>query len=462
MSAAASIRKRNSPLVSYDDDTLAMLNSVEFPSSSSSSTSTTPRRRNPQKSRNSVDSNATATESTIDSHVHTPTPVHRAKKKIFAAKIARLNEFLDMEESELCLRTADLRSFARSEGGLITDQIRAKIWPALANATAAGDMDGLEVESITESSCSDSDFETARSTMSSSEDCDTEDTGPTIDELKRHPEWNQVEMDVHRTLARFPPGTSEDERVSLQTDLIPLIVRVLSENCKFRYYQGFHDICLTLILVLGTESAFRVARILSHRTVFKRYLTKSLEESAMADLQYMFVLLFKHNKKLELYLREAELGTLFALSWPLTWFSHVLDDYQQVVMCFDVFLASDPLMPIYVAAAMLQEREVEIFNTEQDMPALHHLLSNVPADINMTTVLAVALDLFQQYPPSQLRHTYQREYDAECEASRYRHAPLPPANTMTRYSINKWITVGAVSAAAFYLIWSSQYLEAMR
>lgn len=50
----------------------------------------------------------------------------------------------------------------------------------------------------------------------------------------------------------------------------------------------------------------------------------------MQDLQLMYVLLFKHNHKLEEYLREAELGTLFALSWPLTWFSHVLDDYQQV------------------------------------------------------------------------------------------------------------------------------------
>lgn len=95
-------------------------------------------------------------------------------------------------------------------------------------------------------------------------------------------------------------------------------------------FVGFHDICLTLVLVLGTENALRVAKILAHRTVFKRYLTKSLEETAMHDLQYMYVLLFKHNRKLEEYLREAELGTLFALSWPLTWFSHVLDDYQKV------------------------------------------------------------------------------------------------------------------------------------
>ena len=52
----------------------------------------------------------------------------------------------------------------------------------------------------------------------------------------------------------------------------------------------------------------------------------------MHDLQYMYVLLFKHNPRLETYLREAELGTLFALSWPLTWFSHVLNDYKQVCL----------------------------------------------------------------------------------------------------------------------------------
>lgn len=53
-----------------------------------------------------------------------------------------------------------------------------------------------------------------------------------------HAEWNQVELDVHRTLARFPPNTSDLERRQLQTDLIPMIVELLYSNQAFRYYQG--------------------------------------------------------------------------------------------------------------------------------------------------------------------------------------------------------------------------------
>lgn len=46
-------------------------------------------------------------------------------------------------------------------------------------------------------------------------------------------------MDVNRTLARFPPNISDNERDTLQKDLTPLIVQILWENPTFSYYQGF-------------------------------------------------------------------------------------------------------------------------------------------------------------------------------------------------------------------------------
>lgn len=45
-------------------------------------------------------------------------------------------------------------------------------------------------------------------------------------------------MDVGRTLARFPPNISDNERCSLQEDLTPLIVRILWSCPRFHYYQG--------------------------------------------------------------------------------------------------------------------------------------------------------------------------------------------------------------------------------
>jgi len=168
-----------------------------------------------------------------------------------------------------------------------------------------------------------------------------------MDVLRSHREWNQVELDVNRTLARFPPNINEEEREVLQQDLTPLIVRVLCDNPMYNYYQGtlddlecneaasilgFHDVCLTALLVLNVEKAYKALRILSKRGSFYNYLTSSLEESALTELQHIYVLLYLHDPDLESHLRSAELGTLFAISWPITWFSHSIQEYSQVIV----------------------------------------------------------------------------------------------------------------------------------
>lgn len=53
-----------------------------------------------------------------------------------------------------------------------------------------------------------------------------------------------------------------------------------------------------------------------------------------------------------LSLCSAEVGTIFALSWLITWFGHVLSDFRHVVRLYDFFLACHPLMPIYFAAVV--------------------------------------------------------------------------------------------------------------
>ncbi|MFO0007493.1 MAG: hypothetical protein ACK559_40900, partial [bacterium] len=60
------------------------------------------------------------------------------------------------------------------------------------------------------------------------------------------------------------------------------------------------------------------------------------------------------------YLEKAELGTIFALPWLITWFGHVLPDYGDVVRLYDYFLAQPPLMPIYLAAAIVLHRREDI------------------------------------------------------------------------------------------------------
>lgn len=48
----------------------------------------------------------------------------------------------------------------------------------------------------------------------------------------------------------------------------------------------------------------------------------------------------------------AEVGTIFALSWLITWYGHVLSEFRHVLRLYDFFLASHPLMAIYFAAVV--------------------------------------------------------------------------------------------------------------
>jgi len=41
---------------------------------------------------------------------------------------------------------------------------------------------------------------------------------------------------------------------------------------------------------------------------------------------------------------------MFALSWFITWYSHVLDNLDIILRLYDLFIVSHFLMPIYVAA----------------------------------------------------------------------------------------------------------------
>jgi hypothetical protein len=45
---------------------------------------------------------------------------------------------------------------------------------------------------------------------------------------------------------------------------------------------------------------------------------------------------------------------MFALSWVLTLFSHDLEDFSAICRIFDYVIASPPIVPVYLAAAMIK------------------------------------------------------------------------------------------------------------
>ncbi|KAM9814030.1 TBC1 domain family member 20 [Neosynchiropus ocellatus] len=260
---------------------------------------------------------------------------------------------------------AALRRMAISEGGLLTDEIRQQVWPKLLNVPPKV----LEEE-------------------------------PDIVERENNKDYNQVLLDVQRSLRRFPPGMPDEQRAGLQEELIDIILRVLKRNPQLHYYQGYHDIVVTFLLVVGERLASTLVEKLS--THHLRDFMDPTMDNTKHILNYLMPIIERVNPEVHDFMQQAEVGTVFALSWLITWFGHVLSDFRHVVRLYDFFLACHPLMPIYFAAVIVLYREEEVLDCECDMAMVHHLLSQIPQDLPYETLISRAGDLFVQFPPSEL------------------------------------------------------------
>ncbi|KAJ6633533.1 TBC1 domain family member 20, partial [Pseudolycoriella hygida] len=252
--------------------------------------------------------------------------------------------------------------YAISEYGLINDDLRRKVWPLLV---------GIDPEEV--------------------------EPAPTLDELKTHPEYNQVILDVNRSLKRFPPGIPYEQRIALQDQLTVLILRVIIKYPHLKYYQGYHDVAVTFLLVVGDEIAFHVMEILS-----TNHLVECMQETmepTQKRLMSLYPLLRREKPYLSDYLERSTVGTLFALPWYLTWFGHSLNSYRSVVRLYDYFLASPILLPLYVTAAIVLYREDDIFKEDCDMASMHCVLSKLPEDLPFEYLLKQADALYKKYPP---------------------------------------------------------------
>ncbi|XP_068006329.1 TBC1 domain family member 20 [Melanerpes formicivorus] len=288
-----------------------------------------------------------------------PLPDVDAKTK---RKVVEICQALNSDPIDVAV----LRRMAISEGGLLTDEIRCKVWPMLLSVNS-DDLPPL----------------------------------PARKELREDSkDYQQVLLDVRRSLRRFPPGMPDDQREGLQEELIDIILHVLKRNPQLHYYQGYHDIVVTFLLVVGDRLATALVEKLS--THHLRDFMEPTMDNTKHILNYLMPIIDQVNPELHDFMQSAEVGTIFALSWLITWFGHVLSDFRHVVRLYDFFLACHPLMPIYFAAVIVLHRQQEVLDCECDMASVHHLLSQIPQDLPYETLISRAGDLFVQFPPSKL------------------------------------------------------------
>eukprot|EP00042_Codosiga_hollandica_P043954 m.424970 g.424970 ORF g.424970 m.424970 type:complete len:361 (+) comp56680_c0_seq17:3-1085(+) len=218
--------------------------------------------------------------------------------------------------------------------------------------------------------------------------------------VREHPEYNQVELDVARSLWKWPTDANATERKDLREQLSQIIHAILIRHPDLHYYQGFHDVVSVLLLVVGDEAAFHMteALVIAH---FRDCMGANLS-GVVAQLDLIFPLLAAVDAELAAFIRRSEVPPHFALSWVMTWFSHDLEDFAVAQLVFDFCLASHPLMPIYLAVEVVRYHRDLIMQTECDFPMVHTLLCSLPLKTPLADIFAPAIALMEVHPPPAL------------------------------------------------------------
>jgi len=284
-------------------------------------------------------------------------------------KVRRINNALDSDPVDI----EALRAFALSAYGYVTDDIRCRVWPKLLNVNVYN--------------------------LPRRKEVDVEQS-----EFRENKYFHQVRLDIDRSQRRFPSGTRVSRRRVLQSQLTNIIMRTLCRNPELHYYQGYHDIAVTLLRVVGEDLAMALLEQLSLHHI-RDFMDVNMERTNRM-LALIHPIISKMNEALGDFLQRAEVGQIFALSWLITWFGHNLEKFSAIVRLFDVFIATSPFMPIYIGAVIIESDSENILELDCEMSTVHSYLSKLPKSLvleEIEEVISRAYGVYQKHPPSLLQ-----------------------------------------------------------
>ncbi|KAI1148818.1 rab-GTPase-TBC domain-containing protein [Nemania diffusa] len=260
-----------------------------------------------------------------------------------------------------------LRNIALAPGGFLTDHLRSRAWPILLGFDADAPSD------------------------------DSTEASASWKHLPMHRDEEQVKLDVNRSFVYYPNDNSQAQLEKKKSELSDLITQVLREQPYLCYFQGYHDICQVLLLVLPPPlRSLAVSRLSVLR--IRDFMLPTLSP-AVAQLHLIPDVLRAADPALCAHLSRNE--PYFALADTLTMFAHNVQRYRDIARLFDALLAREQAFGLYVFARIVLRRRAELLaHDEPDM--LHFALSKLPPDLDLDAVVAEADRLFADHPPESL------------------------------------------------------------
>lgn len=191
----------------------------------------------------------------------------------------------------------------------------------------------------------------------------------------------------------------EEELDKRKQQLSDLITETLRRYPMLCYFQGYHDIAQVLLLVLGAQLARPAfARVSLLR--IRDYMLPSLSP-ALKHLQLIPAILEVTDTRIRRHLAGTQ--PYFALAAALTLYAHDIEEYQDIVRLYDFLLAHEPVVAIYLFAAIILSRKEELLEIPIEEPEmLHFTLSKMPQPLDLETLVSSTLSLFQDHPPESL------------------------------------------------------------
>jgi len=195
------------------------------------------------------------------------------------------------------------------------------------------------------------------------------------------------------------PDESQQSMQHKRTDLFELITSVLRRNPMLHYFQGYHDIAQVFLLVLGREASFpAVSRISLLR--IRDYMLSSLNPG-LKQVHLIPAILKCSDPELAAHLE----GTrpYFALPAVLTLYAHDIQEYSDIARLYDFILAHEPVLTLYLFAALIVSRRDEVLEIEHDdSDMLLFTLQKLPQPLDLQALIDRSLDIFKICPPEKL------------------------------------------------------------
>ncbi|ORX49748.1 RabGAP/TBC [Piromyces finnis] len=279
---------------------------------------------------------------------------------------------------------------------------------------------------------------------------DEDDDPDRMDKLKqienesKYRDKRQIMLDVNRAFVHFPKGLKAKEKTIKQIELSNVIMYSLKDHSYLHYYQGYHDICSLLLLVLGEDIAKSCAEVLALYWL-REYMKETLEPT-LEVMSLLYPILKYADPKIYKLVYNNMIPPYFSISWVITWCIHDLRDTSEMERIFDFFISNNPIMPIYFAAAVILAQKDQLYkrfpqilneeaNNEEDendpetsMPnfsVVHQFLTNLlpiatqTKDVTVDGAIELAWNLYEQFPVSFLMKKESIKLNPLCCVKRY-------------------------------------------